>query len=105
MQAKEPAVPAEHPETLRQAIRELLEKGPATARDISVAVRIPEKDVAGHLEHLRKSLHAEGKQLHLIPAECRSCGFVFRNRDRLTKPGKCPSCGGTFIQEPRFEIG
>jgi len=105
MRPKKPVVPAEHPETIRQAIREMLEDGSASAREISGTVRIPEREAAGHLEHLRKSLHAEGKQLHVVPPECRSCGFVFRNRERLTKPGKCPSCGGTHIMEPRFQIG
>jgi transcriptional regulator len=104
MKPKSPAVPAEHAETVRRAIRELLEERPVSAREISGTVRIPEKEVAEHLEHLRRSLHGTGLHLELVPPECRSCGFVFRKRERLTKPGKCPACGGTFILEPLFEI-
>ncbi|MBA3060962.1 MAG: transcriptional regulator, partial [Nitrospirae bacterium] len=38
------------------------------------------------------------------PAECAKCSFVFRKRERLKKPGKCPICRSEFIQEPLFLI-
>jgi predicted Zn-ribbon and HTH transcriptional regulator len=57
-----------------------------------------------HLEHLRKSLHAEGRRLTQVPAECRGCGFVFRKRDRLKGPGRCPVCKGEAISDPSFRI-
>ena len=46
----------ERTRTIREAIREELLRGAATAREISERVSIREKDVAGHLEHLEKSL-------------------------------------------------
>ncbi len=100
------SVPAERSETVRRAIRTFLQEGPpATAREISGAVHIPEKEVFGHLAHLERSLQREGRKLAVVPAECRSCGFVFRKRERLRKPGRCPVCRGTSVSEPLFSLG
>ena len=88
--------------TIRREIEELLGRGEFTARQISVEIHISERDVAGHLEHIRRSLGPSA--LAVTPSECESCGFVFRKRERLTRPGRCPICGGTRITEPAFGI-
>jgi predicted Zn-ribbon and HTH transcriptional regulator len=98
------SIPAEEKETARRRIRALIEECPHSAKEISFAVRMPEKDVENHLEHLRKSLHAEGLRLTQVPAECRGCGFVFRKRDRLKSPGRCPVCKGESISDPSFRV-
>lgn len=105
MISKPPSPPPEETETARRRIRHLLEEGPHTAKEISFAVRLPEKDVESHLERLRKSLHSEGRRLVQVPAECRGCGFVFRKRDRLKGPGRCPVCKGEAISDPSFRVG
>jgi hypothetical protein len=97
--------PPEESGTIRRRIRDLLAEGPLTAREISTAVRRPEKEIAGHLEHLRKTLHSEGRRLVQIPAECRGCGFVFRKRERMKAPGRCPVCHGESISDPSFLLG
>ena len=89
---------------MRRRIRTLLSEGPHTAKEISLAARLPEKDVEIHLERLRKSLHAEGRRLVQVPAECRGCGFVFRKRDRLKAPGRCPVCKGESISDPSYRV-
>jgi len=104
MISKSPSTPAEEKETVRRQIRALLEKGPHSAKEISFAIRMPEKEVENHLEHLRKSLHTEGRRLMQVPAECRGCGFVFRKRDRLKAPGRCPVCKGESISDPSFRV-
>lgn len=91
-------------ETTRRQIRTLLEEGPHTAKEISSAVHRPENEVENHLEHLRKSLRSEGRQLGQVPAECRECGFVFRKRDRLKAPSRCPICKGEAISDPSFRV-
>lgn len=98
------STPPEESGTVRRRIRALLSERPHTAKEISSAVRLPEKEVAAHLEHLRKSLHAEGVRLAQLPAECRDCGFVFRKRDRLKAPGRCPVCKGEAISDPSFRV-
>jgi len=102
--ARKPMVPRTAQETTRQAIIALLSEGPVSAKDISIAVHLPEKEVSSHLAHIRRSLHAFGGVLAITPAECRACGFVFAKRDRMTPPGKCPVCRSEAIDDPLFSI-
>ena len=94
----------ERTRTVREAIREELLRGTATARELSERVSIREKDVAEHLEHLEKSLRARGERLVVEPATCIACGYAFARRSRLTRPGSCPECGSTRIDPPAFRI-
>lgn len=59
------------------------------------------KDVLDALTHLLKSSRHADYELVIEPAECRKCGFEF-STDKLSRPGKCPKCRGTWIFEPRF---
>lgn len=102
---KEPFVPAERHATIRKEIFSLLLERTLSAKEISAEVHISEKDVYEHLEHIEHSTHKTGHHLTIIPAECLKCGFVFRKRKRLKKPGRCPICKGEKIQEPLFAIG
>jgi predicted Zn-ribbon and HTH transcriptional regulator len=101
---KEPFVPVETHDTVRHEIASELEEGPRSAKELSAAVRISEKEVYGHLEHIRKSIILSSRHLVITPAECKKCGFVFAKRERLKKPGKCPVCKGESIHAPLFEI-
>lgn len=96
--------PEERFETVRHYIAALLEEGTYSAKELSQVIRIPEKDVCDHLEHLQRTLGKGDRHLVVICASCRHCGFVFKKRDRLTKPGKCPSCRSIHIQAPAFHI-
>ena len=90
--------------TLRQQIAALLQEDPMTAMDISQAVGIPERDVYRHLAHIQRSVAGQGKKLLLSPCTCRACGFVFKERRRLTRPGRCPRCRESRIVPPVFRI-
>jgi len=95
----------ERNETVRKEITSVLEVfGPLTARELSAEVRVQEREVIEHLEHIRKSLAKSDRELVVTPSECRKCGFRFMDRKRLTKPGKCPSCRSTSIEEPSFKV-
>jgi transcriptional regulator len=100
----EPPVPAPRDDTIRKYIISLLEEHTMSAKDMSALVRIPEREVGDHLEHIRRTLHQTGQVLHVEPAACGKCGFVFHKRDRLSKPGKCPLCHGQLIRPPLFRI-
>ncbi len=103
--AKEPAAPEERYETLRHRIVTLLkEGGPLSGKDLSNELRIPEKDVYEHLEHIRKTMNKGEYKLVVAPARCSKCGFVFRKRGRLKKPGKCPLCRSEFVEPPLFSV-
>jgi predicted Zn-ribbon and HTH transcriptional regulator len=91
-------------QTVRQLIIDILPEGPATAKELSARVRIPEKDVLPHLAHIRQTLHRGQQRLVMEPACCRACGFVFHKRERFRKPGCCLSCQHRFLEEPVFRI-
>ncbi len=102
--SKKPFVPAERQETVRQNIISVIKGRTLSARGISAEVKVSEKEVYGHLEHIQKTVNKKEHNFMVTPAECRKCGFVFRKRDRLKKPGKCPVCNSELIQEPLFSI-
>lgn len=89
--------------TVRRRIVELLESGFLTAKEISKAVSIKEKEVCEHLPHIARSVEAN-KNLKFVvePSECLSCGFVFKKRERYTSPSRCPICRSEEITMPRF---
>ena len=96
--------PADRAETPRHALRQALAEQPLTAHELSARVSIREKDVAHHLEHLARSLVREGEKLVVDPAVCEDCGFVFKKRERLDSPSRCPVCKSERIRSPRFSI-
>jgi hypothetical protein len=96
--------PAARGETVRETLREALRAGPATARDLSAAAGIREKDVAEHLAHLARSLPHTRERLVVEQARCLACDYAFTARGRLTRPGACPRCRSTRIDPPVFRI-
>jgi hypothetical protein len=96
--------PRAHERTLRQSILSCLEEGPLTARELSARVRIREKDVAPHLQHLERSLRRSGRRLLIEAAECLQCGFRFEGRRRFTRPSACPRCRCQRIEPPVFRL-
>ncbi len=91
-------------DTVRQEIVSGLSEGPHSARELSFLAGIPEREIAGHLEHIQKTLASTGLHLAITPAECKKCGFVFAKREKFTRPGKCPVCRSESIREPLFSI-
>lgn len=89
--------------TIRQSIVFVLKEQEMTAKEISQAVGVREKEVYEHLAHISRSKTSGGKFIH-IPSMCKNCGFIFKKRDRLTPPGKCFICRSEVITAPRFAI-
>jgi len=87
---------------VRQKIIELLTEGEMDARELSREVSIREKEVYDHLAHIARSLAAKGNKLEIHPARCLSCGYVFKHRQRFTRPGRCPHCKNSHLQSPSF---
>jgi hypothetical protein len=106
MAVKRIRAPAERSETFRTAITaELRSLGrPASAKEISALVGLSEKEVLDHLAHIRRSGRPKEENLTLTPAVCKTCGFVFRKRERFTRPTRCPMCRGERIAEPLFSF-
>ena len=87
--------------TIRQTIAILLEQKHSSAIELAQALCLTPKEVQEHLEHLSGSL----KNRFLVePACCRDCGFVFKKRDRLDPPGRCPRCRSQRVEGPWFGL-
>jgi predicted Zn-ribbon and HTH transcriptional regulator len=95
----------ERSHTIRQDLAAALRAGPATARDLSRAVGISERDVAQHLVHLAKTLRAHGEKLVIEPARCLDCGFEFSRREKPARPSHCARCRSSRLTLPQFSIG
>jgi predicted Zn-ribbon and HTH transcriptional regulator len=89
--------------TLRQALRELLLEQSLSALELSQHLSQPEKEVLAHLYHLARA-PGPGYHFQITPAVCRHCGFVFKKRQRLTIPSRCPICRHESIRRPRFAL-
>jgi predicted Zn-ribbon and HTH transcriptional regulator len=87
----------------RKGLINMLLDNPHSLVEIAKALDVPPKDVEDDLHHLQKSMKRSGYKLVIQPAECRKCGFKFK-KDKLHKPGKCPQCHETWIQEPLIEV-
>jgi predicted Zn-ribbon and HTH transcriptional regulator len=84
-------------------MRATLRDGWVTAMDLSQLLGIPEKDVAGHLDHVERSLDHTDERLVCELPRCLGCGFEF-TRQRFGRPGKCPRCRDRRVTRPRFCI-
>lgn len=82
----------------------LLEAGELSARDLSRCLGIREKEVYAHLGHIARSIEAQGKKVVIRPSRCLNCGFVFCDRRRFTRPGRCPRCKATRLEAPLFSV-
>ena len=60
------------------------------------------KEILEDLAHIEKSI--KPKKLQMIPADCKSCNFVFRERSRLSKPSKCPRCNSEWVESQVFYV-
>jgi hypothetical protein len=88
--------------TIRKEIADLLQKESLDLRGISQILRIREKEVLDHLQHIARSVHP--RKLAMDPAACLRCGFVFRKRERFSPPSRCPICKSESVSAPRYQI-
>ncbi len=104
MKEKPPPLPPPLGATRRRQILACLDGPPLSARELSALVGLPEKEIYGHLEHIRRSQHHQPRRLHVVPAACRQCGFTFGKREKLTCPSRCPRCKEESVTEPLFAL-
>jgi predicted Zn-ribbon and HTH transcriptional regulator len=91
-------------QTIRQKIVLLLNDKEMTAREISRAVGIREREVYEHLPHIARSALAQERKLAVLPFRCMSCGYVFEQRKRFTRPSRCPRCKKTHLETPTYRL-
>jgi len=92
-------VPPARSRTIRQQIIECLRDGPVSIGMLAGEIGMSEKELQDHLEGLHKQV-----KLAITPARCGKCGFEFTGRRRTRKPGKCPRCKSTYIEEPLYAL-
>lgn len=91
--------------TVRQRIIDLLTDTRLSSYQLAQRLGISERQVEDHLVHVVKSLTRDRSRRFLMePAACLDCGFVFRNRSKLTRPSRCPTCRSEQITDPRYGI-
>jgi predicted Zn-ribbon and HTH transcriptional regulator len=102
--SKAPSSAMESERTVRERIAQVLREAELTAHEISQRASVPERDVAEHLRHLEHSLVHAGERLSASAPECLKCGFAFKERERHSRPSRCPQCKCERISPPRFRI-
>ncbi|MCJ7601262.1 MAG: transcriptional regulator [Desulfobulbaceae bacterium] len=90
--------------TIRQQIIALLSNEEVNALEISQLLSIREKEVYEHLDHISRTLSSQGKRLLVRPYACMKCGFLFKDRHRFNRPGRCPRCKGGHISMASYHI-
>jgi len=87
----------------RKELQKILTAQPRSVSSIARELGLKRGDVEEDLRHLIRSARAAGHRVTIEPARCRSCGFTFDD-DKLSKPGKCPQCRGTWLYEAQISI-
>jgi predicted Zn-ribbon and HTH transcriptional regulator len=87
----------------RRALIDVLSYEPRSVSWIAREMGLRRGDLAEDLHHALRSARAAGHRVEIVPARCKSCGFVF-GEDKLVKPGRCPACKGTRLFEPLIGI-
>lgn len=92
--------------TRRQEILQRLGEGECCFEELRHALQVAVRTLEDDLHHVERSLRRSGRKLHVEPARCASCGFVFRGREpkHWHPPSRCPRCRGDQIEEARLRI-
>lgn len=89
--------------TRRRQLIDLLSREPRSVSSIAREMGLRRGDVEDDMRHALRSAIAAGYRVEVVPARCKDCDFVF-GEDRLTKPGRCPSCKGSRLLEPQVRV-
>jgi predicted Zn-ribbon and HTH transcriptional regulator len=91
-------------QTIRQQMIVLLMEEDLSARELSQAMGIREKEVYEHLPFIARSVAGQIKKLIIRPSRCLVCGYVFKDRKRFTRPSRCPRCKREHLQDPAYRV-
>lgn len=91
-------------QTIRQRIIVELRRQEMDLGRLAQMLALTEKEVLSHLPHVQKSVTAQGDRFSLRSACCDGCGYVFRTRQRISPPGRCPQCKQSRITGPWYGV-
>lgn len=89
--------------TLRRQLHELLSHEPRSLSSLAQELGLRRQDLEADLQHVLRSAAARGEAIEILVARCKACGFEF-GPDRLAKPGRCPTCKESRIQEAMVRL-
>ena len=89
--------------TLRRHLHEILSHEPRSVSSLAHELGLRRADLEDDMQHVLRSAEARGDRIEILPARCKACGFEF-GPERLAKPGRCPSCKASRIQEAMIRI-
>jgi transcriptional regulator len=87
--------------TRREQLVHFLTSAEHTPRDLATLMRLPIRDLLDDLDHVRRSYLGS---FTIKPAVCRSCGFLFDQRDKMNTPSRCPTCKSERVAGPWLRI-
>ena len=87
----------------RRHLIDLLTYEPRSISSLAREFGSRRSELEDDLRHAIRSARAQGHQVRVIPARCKSCDFLF-DEDKLSKPSRCPACKGTRLFEPMLQI-
>jgi predicted Zn-ribbon and HTH transcriptional regulator len=90
--------------TVRQRMIDLLAEEARDIRELSQLLRIREKEVIDHLDHIARTVAAQKRTLEVTPPVCSACGYRFRSRKKLKPPSRCPECKNERVEAPLYRV-
>ncbi len=90
--------------TIRQQIANLLTSKAMDLAELAAFLDLTEKDLAHHLEHVKRTASRSGRKIKVVAARCRNCDFVFSKTNWLKRPGRCPRCRQSRIDGPWISL-
>lgn len=87
----------------RRHLIDLLAEGPRSISSLARELGTTRGEMEDDLRHAIRSARAQGHDVRVVPARCKSCGFVFGD-EKLARPGRCPACRGTRLYEPMIAL-
>lgn len=89
--------------TFRRDLMKVLTRTPRSVSSVARELGLRRADMEEDFHHLIRSARAAGHRVVIEPARCRRCGFTFE-ATKLSKPGKCPSCRGSWLYEAQVLV-
>ena len=89
--------------TRRRQLLDLLSREPRSISSLARELGTTRGDLEDDLRHAIRSARAQGHDVQVIPARCKTCGFVF-GEEKLSKPSRCPACKGGRVFEPMLRL-
>ncbi len=92
-------------ETIVEKIINMMKEKPLTLSEIMNNLEIKGKyrrnliDIINKIERISRK---KGWKFIIYPAQCKRCGFVFK--ERIKPPTKCPKCKSQWISEQRYYL-